>query len=266
MTELRRAIPLRALFPNAPLPPWLAHLTLFGVRTSRDPREHPALLAQAAATPEEAQKVIRWRSDRRRAHWLAGRLAALEASRAQGWTFEGIVPHPVTGAPRLRLRGHLGTLRGSQSTAGDIFHPLSITHSGPWAVAALLPEHAVMGLDYEVGVRDKLYLKKQICSREEILHHRLEDDALSLKTRCERLARIWVLKEALLKAYGVGLVAGLKDFMAQSLELDAPLRLVASQPLHDSIPHPLPDTLWAAIGEFDGHPLALVAAPERLTL
>ena len=265
MTELRRAISLRSLFPSASLPPWLAPITLFGVRTARDPRDHPALLAQVAATAQEAQKVVGWRSDRRRAHWLAGRLAALEAARAQGWCYEGVVPHPVTGAPRLRLGPSSESTQDHSKTAPPVFHPLSITHSGSWALAAILPGHGVMGLDYEVGVRDKLYLKKQICSREEILQHRLEDDALALTTRCARLSRIWVLKEALLKAYGVGLVAGLKDFMALSLELDTPLQLVASRPLHDSIPHPLPETLWAAVGEFEGHPLALVATPDRLS-
>ncbi len=228
------------------IPSWLAPTLIVAVPTDKDPAQHPQLLTQAAAQdPDTIAAVPTWGSAKRRAHWLAGRLAAQEAARrVMGWT-QARVETTQTGAPIL--------------TQGDQSVPVSITHSGTWALAALNPALPLLGIDFEVGVRDKLYLKERVCSRQEIELHGLEDPMLPLQERCDRLARIWVLKEALLKAYGVGLVVGLKDFHAQTLEYDSPLHFKSTQPLHQVIPHPLPSTLWSAVTHFDNHPLALTA-------
>lgn len=242
-----RSFTLRALFDSACPPDWLdAHITTQA--TDLDPRLAPEALGAVARDPEEATRILAFLSDKRRRHWLAGRRAGSALAPMLGW---GAAPAHIepslTGAPVLVQRHRR--------------LPISITHSGDWAMAAASTSPALLGLDFEVGVKDKLYLKARVCSRQEIDHHGLEDPDLPLAVRCERLARIWVLKEALLKAYGVGLVADLQSFMATSLELDAPLRFEALRPLHKDIPHPLPERLWGAVTRFEGFPLAIVAAP-----
>ena len=59
-------------------------------------------------------------------------------------------------------------------------------------------------------------------------------------------------------AYGVGLVADLMDVEVGEIAPDGAVQLTALRPLHEEIPHPLPDGLYAAIARFDGHPLAVV--------
>jgi phosphopantetheinyl transferase len=239
---------LQDLFGTASPPDWL-DARIAAVRTDVDPADAPDLLRTVTIDDAHAHTILTWRSPVRRAHWLAGRLAARTLADDLGWDLDTVRVKPLdTGAPTL--------------VSGPRRQPISITHSGPWAMAAISAQTDRLGIDFEVGLTgDRLRLKDRICSRDEIALHSLENPALPEARRCETLSRVWVLKEAILKAYGVGLVAELRDFHVLGTTLDTPLQFRATQPLDPAIHHPLPDGLWGAVTRFEGHPLALVAVP-----
>ncbi len=240
-----RRLSLRDLFPCAP--PWL-QATIVAVDAGLDPADDLDALRAIVREPRRVDEVLGWRSLRRRQHWFAGRRAAQALAPSLKWPPTGsFVEQQPGGAPLL--------------VWADRRHPITLTHSGTWALAALSPQTGIFAVDFEVGVQDKLYLKDRVCSRVEIERHRLEDPDLPFEERVDRLARIWVLKEALLKAYGVGLIADLKAFMAVDLSYDAPLRFEALSLLHADIPFPLPAGLWGAVTRFEGFPLAVAADP-----
>ena len=241
---------LSAVFEAADPPTWLeGHLV--AVRTNVDPRDAPDTLAEVSQGPLESQAVLGWLSDKRRRHWLAGRRAAIALAPSLEWgPGQRHIETTGNGAPIL--------------VQGPLRQTVSITHSGGWAMAAFGPT-PILGIDYEVGLGDKLHLKSQVCSRREILAHHLEDERILFAERCRQMAKVWVLKEAFLKAFGVGLVADLKGFMATSLESDVRLRFEGLRPLHAEIPYPIPKNLWAAVTTFHGFPLAVVAAPHPQT-
>ncbi len=103
--------------------------------------------------------------------------------------------------PLVRVsRDHLGCPR----LAGES-HGTSLSHSSPW-IALAVRENGVVGVDIEprdrsVGMDE---LAASICHPDELA-------LLSLDAAAERaksLLRLWVRKEALLKALGVGLSEG----------------------------------------------------------
>jgi len=195
--------------------------------------------------PEQLAHTLLWRSPLRRRHFLAGRIAA----RLAGALALHLAPDLLhvtltdTGAPRLHTPDHP-------------HHPISITHSGRWALATASPPNTFVGLDYEVGAGDKPHLAKTVCGPDELARfHLLDPDA------GPRFERIWVLKEALLKALEVGLVAHLDHFAVTHISPDGRVRFAASAPLHPRVPFPLPTTLRAAVARFDGHPIAIAILP-----
>lgn len=224
-------------------------MALVAARADLDPARHTHLL-HALCPPEDAARVLTWRSEQRRQHWLAGRAAAQAVGVALRWT----QPHNPAwvhardgGAPALQ-QAHRAL-------------PLSITHSGPWALAAAAPGWH-LGIDYEVGLVDQFHLTQRICAPGEAERHGLFDTTRPREDRRRALEAIWALKEALLKAFGVGLIAELRHFeVAHLADHDGLAHLRALAPLHPDIPHPLPDDLLAATARFDGHALALVASP-----
>lgn len=238
----------RALWPARALP---SGLTLFAARADLDPAAHPDLLAAATPDAQEARQVLGWGSSKRRAHWMAGRRAGLALGLRVGWAEPGGDPPQIVALPKT------GEPVWSQ---GARLCPLSLTHSGGWALAAAAPG-CLVGLDYEVGILDQFYLTDRICSAQETARHRLLDQTYPLDLRRARLGQIWTLKEALLKAFGVGLVAELRHFEVAAIEPDGAARFVALHPLHEAIPHPLPPSLLACVGSFEGYPLALASLP-----
>lgn len=238
----------RALWPARALPPGLR---LVAARADLDPAAHPALLAASTPDPQEAQQVLGWGSAKRRAHWMAGRRAGLALGLRMGWA------EPEGDPPQIVARAKTGEPAWSQ---GARLRPLTLTHSGDWALAAAAPD-CLVGLDYEVGILDQFYLTDRICSAQETARHRLLDPDHPLDLRRARLGQIWTLKEALLKAFGVGLVAELRHFEVAAIEPDGAARFEALHPLHEAIPHPLPASLLACVGSFEGYPLALAALP-----
>lgn len=246
MTPQVQRLSLSQLFPDLLPPTWLRSTVIFAARTTHDPAQDHDLLERVAQDERQAARVLTWRSDKRRQHWLAGRLAAMAVGEAMGMG-RARVDTTRTGSPLL--------------VAGSHRAPVSITHSGDWALAAGASGVPLLGLDYEVGIGDKLYLKDRICSRREQVLYGLGDPEVDPRLQASRLARVWVLKEAVLKAFGVGLVVGLKDIHVTELEWSAPSRFEAIRPLHEVIPHPLPEGLWGGVTRFEGFPLALVAAP-----
>ena len=213
----------------------------FAVRTDLDPVEHPAAQDLLAA---DWDRVVTWRSPARRKHFLAGRsAAALVAARL------GMAPEVGTdahGAP------HLGD--------GSKRRSISITHSGHWALAACVADHT-FGLDYEVGLPGRAHLRQRVCGDTERALHDLTDP--ETPARAYALGCIWTLKEALFKAYGVGLVAELKDVEVGRVAPDGAASIRALRSLHPDIPHPLPADLYAAVVQFEGHPLAVVGCAGR---
>ncbi len=223
-------------------------VTLVACHADQDPARQPDLLSQAAP-PEEATACLTWRSTKRRCHWLAGRRAALQVGALLGWSTDRspvYVSPTSSGSPTLQ--------QGARTL------PVTITHSGDWALAAAAPGYH-LGIDFEVGLVDQFHLTSRICAPGEAERHGITDTARPHEERRLALEHIWTLKEAILKAFGVGLIAELRHFEVLQIDADGTATFRAHHPLHEDIPHPLPKTLRAAITSFHGHTLAMVCAP-----
>jgi 4'-phosphopantetheinyl transferase len=137
---------------------------------------------------------------RRRREWLAGRRAAKELVRQRHRDGERPDLREVEignlsagldrGRPFYRVGGRAGAFG------------LSISHSGPFAAAALSRQpNQRVGIDIERVERRDASFEALALSRVEA--HRVR--RLCGVARWQAVTRIWVLKEALLKALGVGL-------------------------------------------------------------
>lgn len=151
-------------------------------------------------SPAEMRTFQSFRMRKRRLDWLAGRLAAKEAIRARLETgsrdsFRTIEIVPSTspsdsGRPRYRVRGQEGLLG------------LSICHSGDIAAAAVTCRPGwEIGIDLDRVVPHEASLESVALSQWErdqlrFFHSANRDRAVTL---------IWVIKEAFLKAIGLGL-------------------------------------------------------------
>jgi phosphopantetheinyl transferase len=148
----------------------------------------------SALGPQERRIHERFTVDKRRADWLAGRIAAKRAvQRAHGLPFSRIeilaqAAGPTRGRPEALIDGRLAPGH------------LSISHSGDLAAAAYEP--GPIGIDLEqVSPRDRAFL--------ELAFDDQERAAFSLVPEgFERDAAItgaWCMKEALSKWIGAGL-------------------------------------------------------------
>lgn len=238
----------RTLFPQIQHFPWDA-CAIVARKTNLDPADHPNLL-QRAAWPQNGQNVLTWRSTKRRKHWLAGRLAALDLN-DQLRHFAQDSPLQVStdqnGAPQLQ--------------EGKNTLPINITHSGDFALAAAAPGHA-LGIDFETGIHDQFHLTRRICAPGEAERFQIHNETVPHERRARHLGQIWTLKEAILKAYRVGLIARLQDFEVEDITPTGRAHFRALAPLHEDIPHPLPLSLWAAVTSWQGHPLSIVSIQE----
>ena len=184
------------------------------------------LEAGDALSPAEALRLSAFRMEKRRSEWLAGRLAAKTLL-------------AETGAP-----GALSTLEigmdslGRPSCGGSL---LSISHSNGWAMAALKPGSAFLGADLE-----KIEERHPAWYRDYFHNSELPAPDPSGATR------LWTIKEALMKALGLGLTAdpltikeaGEKielygNALKRYQELGCPPFTVET--------HPFPEGFWTAV-------------------
>ncbi len=147
-------------------------------------------------TVQEQNHYSSLKTDKRKSEWLAGRIAAKrlirKAIEARGVLIEeseipiGMGPD---GAPLIQI------IRSPW--------PLSISHSGEWAVAALSKglETTLIGVDIEkIEARDPAWI--------DIAFHPTEKaETLDIAAQ----TRLWTLKEAISKVLGVGLSVDLYD-------------------------------------------------------
>jgi len=158
------------------------------------------LEAGHSLSPSEAAAYAAFRIEKRRKEWLAGRLAAkfllaetdgiypCAAERAAG-----IYPRAAgTKSPDAYEIGH--DAFGRPSCGGRL---LSISHSNGWALAALKPgENSFLGADLEITEPRHPAWYRDYFNKSE-----LPEPEPSAATR------IWTIKEALMKALGLGLMA-----------------------------------------------------------
>lgn len=238
------------VFPSDSLDAELSALQMVFVAIAADPLASVAQ-TQHWLTPAERQIPLLWRSAKRRSHWLAGRIAAKEAVRVAGHPLEPArdpVAYAASGAP---------TVEGGPT--GPIL--VTLTHSGQWAMAVVVPGGRRLGIDYETGAHDKLQLLDKVCSRRELEANNLLPPLAA--GAGERFAQIWTLKEACLKAFEVGLVGDLHSIVVSKIADGGRAELATRDGANPFRPHPLPPGTRAAVTAHAGHPLAFVACPTR---
>lgn len=145
-------------------------------------------------TGAERETYAQLRTAKRRADWLAGRAAAKQVVRARHASIFIEIASVTEGDDKGRPIYFVDGVAGPYS--------LSIAHSADVAVAALsCVRDQRIGIDIErVETRDASF-EAVALSKEERAWMSLVDD----HSRPELVTRIWVIKEALLKAVGIGL-------------------------------------------------------------
>jgi phosphopantetheinyl transferase len=142
----------------------------------------------ALVTPEDRQRVVATMHPRRSAEYLAGR-ALLRHALAQ-----------YTGRPAASFRIETTSDGKPQCVDGPA---LSVAHSGDLLVCALADLEA-LGVDVETGTpRELAAVAERFFTAAEVSWLAAEPE--------QRFRMLWVLKEAYLKALGVGLAGGLSS-------------------------------------------------------
>ncbi|MEQ1757683.1 MAG: 4'-phosphopantetheinyl transferase superfamily protein [Vicinamibacterales bacterium] len=154
----------------------------------------------ACLSPAEGSICAAFGFDKRRTEWLAGRLAAKQLVQAR---------HAIQGPDALRMI-EIGNVADGPERGRPFYRigggpgpfPLSISHSGRLAIAALARRaDDRVGVDIEhVEYRESSFETVALSESE-----RHDLSGFSGLSRWRAVTRIWVLKEALLKAIGVGL-------------------------------------------------------------
>ena len=147
--------------------------------------EVPGLAPDGALSEKEAARYAAFRIEKRRSEWLAGRLAA-----------KGLL---ADGGPLSRFEIASDLL--GRPSCGE--HLLSISHSNGWAVAAIKPDSKFLGVDLE-----KIEERHPAWYRDYFHPAELPAPDPSEGTR------LWAIKEALMKALGLGLMADPLDIRA----------------------------------------------------
>lgn len=183
------------------------------------------LEAGGALSPAEALRYAAFRMEKRRSEWLAGRLAAKTLL-------------AETGAPGALAALEVGMdSLGRPSCGGNL---LSISHSNGWALAAFKPGSAFLGADLEkIEERHPAWYRDYFHPSE-----------LSAQDPSEA-TRLWTIKEALMKALGLGLTAdpltikaGEKiELFGKALERYKEL----GSPAFSVETRPFPEGFWTAI-------------------
>ena len=180
--------------------PELVCVSIRAVAQLIDDKTHGRSRLEDWLTTTEMRTFQAFTIPKRRLDWLAGRLAAKEAVRARAETggrdsFRTIEICPSTsaidsGRPRYTVHGNEGAFG------------LSICHAGDTAVAALScrPEWEI-GVDLECVLPRNASLESVALSQQE--QHQL--GSLEGTSRDRAVTLVWVMKEAILKALGLGL-------------------------------------------------------------
>lgn len=182
------------------------------------------LSPDGALSGKETAVYGTFRMEKRRAEWLAGRLAAKSLL-----------------APVLGMRPaecEIGMDRLGRPCCGEIL--VSISHSGGWALAAVKPGAVFLGADLE-----KVEERHQAWYSDYFHPSELPNPDPSEATR------LWTVKEALLKALGLGL-------MADPLNVRAGERVMLSgkaleryrelgSPAYSVETRAFPDGFWTAV-------------------
>ncbi|HEY8941503.1 MAG TPA: 4'-phosphopantetheinyl transferase superfamily protein [Cellvibrio sp.] len=172
-----------------PLQPGQVHLWLLDVRQFSNPLAEQALLLMSDDERERAQKFIRGKEE-----YIASR-----------WLLRKVLGQYLQQAP--------ASLVFNRSEKGKPYianNPLkfNLSHSGHWALLALAQEME-LGVDIEQvrNSRDLLGIAENYYHPDEYaqLRQRHGDEQLRF------FYQLWTLKEALLKAMGVGISAGLEN-------------------------------------------------------
>lgn len=139
------------------------------------------LEAGVALSPAEALRHAAFRMEKRRSEWLAGRLAAKNLL-------------AETGMAEALSSLEIGMDSLGRPACGN--NLLSISHSNGWALAAFKPGSAFLGADLEkIEERHPAWYRDYFHSSE-----------LPAPDPSEA-TRLWTIKEALMKALGLGLTA-----------------------------------------------------------
>ena len=160
----------------------------------------PSGVTEILNDPERKQ-FEKFRSPKRRQEWFAGRLAAKRLVRRKlGGSGSRISLQDIrilareSGEPCVEL---------PPSFEVQWRYPLSISHSGRYAVAALAGVGKRVGADVEtVAPREKSWL--ELVAHDSEIFPGLREDAVGQTV-------LWTLKEAVVKALGVGLSVGFSD-------------------------------------------------------
>lgn len=187
------------------------------------------LEAGNSLSPAEALRHAAFRMEKRRSEWLAGRVAAKALLAASG------------GKPLSAYE--ITTDRLGRPCCGGAL--LSISHSGGWAMAAGKPGSAFLGADLE-----KIEERHPAWYRDYFHIFELPKPDPSEATR------IWAIKEALLKALGLGLMADPMDirtdgkvmFTGRTLERYKEL----GSPPFSVETRPFPEGFWTAVAADNG--------------
>lgn len=150
---------------------------------------------KALLSEKEMEKYGSFKIEKRRREWLGGRTALKLAVKKH------IAPEmaemDITAVPDKDGRPHL-QLRRSPSPV-----PISLTHSGGYAVAAIgLGQVTAIGVDLEVAEKRSASWAKDCFTGPEL--EKAAGNALALTA-------LWTRKEAALKALGLGLSVDLKE-------------------------------------------------------
>jgi len=170
-------------------------------------RADPDGFSRLYLAKEEQEELSSFRFPQKKFPWLAARVVTkrlyCRLMRGKGKVY---YPHEVAirkisagpgrGKPLLRVAG-LARL--------TIFSDLSLSHAGPWALCALT-NNGQVGIDIEPVEESSPLFTKTVYTSGEI-------EALNVlfgrMTLPERVKLLWVMKESLLKALGVGFYYGL---------------------------------------------------------
>lgn len=184
------------------------------------------LVPANSLSPAESAVCAAFRIEKRRKEWLAGRLAAKCLLAATGKTAQldaYEITHDAYGRP---------------SCGGKL---LSISHSNGWAMAAIKP-----GIDFFLGADlEKTEPRHPAWYRDYFHKTELPGPDPSAATR------LWTIKEAIMKALGVGLMADPLDIRAGGkIELSgrplARYKELGSPPFTVET-RALPDNFWVAV-------------------
>ncbi len=190
--------------------------------------EVQGLVPGGALSPAEALRYAAFRMEKRRSEWLAGRLAAKRLLAAGGEDPASL---------------EIGMDRYGRPCCGDRL--VSISHSNGWALAAWQPGSAFLGADLEkVEPRHPAWYRDYFSPAE------LPAPDPSAATR------LWALKEAMMKALGLGLMADPLDIRAEG-EIRLSGRALAryeemGRPPFAAETRQFPEGFWAAVVAFNG--------------